>query len=82
MDWAGTSERVHGELAWILAALTEVRTRGIRHIFINDLMNAPGHLLNTHTQTAGKTAERALRSLHIELHLATQEVTCIEITQN
>src|SRR5687767_2973451 len=66
----------------IFAALSEMSTRRVGHVLVDDLMNAPGDLLGVHPQLLTQPAQRLARAVEIELHLAAKKITRIEIAEH
>src|ERR1051325_4214818 len=82
MHRPGAAECVHRHTARIFAALAEMSTRGVGHVLVDDLMNAPGDLLCAHVNARADAGERAARAVEIQTHLAAEKILWIEITKH
>src|SRR5918993_5545739 len=56
--------------------------RGIRHILVDNLVNAPGDLFDGHAESPPKPAESITRRIDIQLHLTAKKIARIEVAEN
>jgi hypothetical protein len=56
--------------------------RGIGHILINNLMNAPGDLFHGHTQSPANPLKSIARGIDIEAHLTAEKIARIEVAED
>src|ERR671913_435368 len=56
--------------------------RGIRHILVDNLVNAPGDLFDGHAESPPKAAESITRRIDIQLHLTAKKIARIEVAEN
>ena len=83
MRRAGAAECHHAGAAIIEAALRGMDAEGARHVFIDDLMHAPGGAINCHTERLGDACiYRGACRRDIELHIAAEEKIRIEIAEH
>ena len=78
----GAAEGVHGQLPRVLAAFPEVCAGGVGHVLVDDLVDAPGHLLHAHVELAGHRAEGLSCRVHVELHLPAEKIVRVEVAQD
>src|SRR3990167_7127862 len=66
----------------VLAAFAQMGARGVGHILIHDLMDAPGDLLYAQAETVRQERQGSPRCLKIKAHISTEEVAGVEVSQD
>src|SRR5687768_17543036 len=56
--------------------------RGIGHILIDNLMNAPGDLFHGHTESPAEPPKSVARGIYVQLHLTPEKIARIEVAEN
>src|SRR5712692_2121248 len=67
--------------ARILAALPQVRARGIGHVLVHHPMDTPSHSFDSEAERFSQAGERAACSFYVESHLSAEKITGIQVSQ-
>ena len=81
MQRSGATEGDHREVARVDAALDRYHAHGLGHLGVRDSRDARGRFLERQPELVAEPADRALRRLAVELHVARERRAGIEIAE-
>src|SRR5438270_138673 len=83
MDRSSSAKGKDGETMWVLSAFERMDARCVGHALVNNLVNAPGRLLNSKAQRIGNALlNSAASGCQVYFKLPSQEVIGIKVTKH